>query len=135
MISKDESILSVPISVGELFDRISVLEVKRRKINDPEKLSHVNNEYELLLPLCEERISIKPELKSLPSDITDVNENLWDILEHQRNKEKNKELDQEFINISISVYRENDKRFNIKNEINNLTNSKIKEQKYYTAEK
>ena len=89
----------------------------------------MNNEYELLLPLCEERISIKPELKSLLSDITDVNENLWDILEHQRNKEKNKELDQEFINISISVYRENDKRFNIKNEINNLTNSKIKEQK------
>lgn len=132
---KDESILSVPISVGELFDRISVLEVKRRKINDPEKLSHVNNEYELLLPLCEERMSIKPELKSLLSDITDVNENLWDILEHQRNKEKNKELDQEFINISISVYRENDKRFNIKNKINNLTNSKIKEQKYYTAEK
>jgi hypothetical protein len=135
MTEKDESILSVPVSIGELFDRISVLEVKRKKINDPQKLSHVNNEYELLWPLCEEKILINPELKSLLSDITDVNENLWDILEHQRNKEKNKELDQEFINISISVYRENDKRFDIKNKINNLTNSKIKEQKYYTAKK
>jgi hypothetical protein len=66
-------------------------------------------------------------------EITKVNSNLWDILELQRVKEKSGQLDQEFINLSISVYKENDKRFFIKNKINKITSSEIQEQKYYTV--
>lgn len=133
MISSYKGGVLVPISIGELFDRVSVLNVKREKIKDQSKLVHVNNEYKLLKPLCNEFTTERPEINQLLSDITEVNSKLWDILELQRNKEKNKELDQEFINMSISVYRENDKRFHIKNKINELTSSEIQEQKYYTS--
>ena len=133
MISSYKGGVLVPISIGELFDRVSVLNVKREKIKDQSKLVHVNNEYKLLKPLCDEFTTERPEINQLLSDITEVNSKLWDILELQRNKEKNKELDQEFINISISVYKENDKRFFIKNKINELTSSEIQEQKHYTA--
>tara|TARA_R110002020_G_scaffold133235_3_gene297333 strand:+ start:32389 stop:32796 length:408 start_codon:yes stop_codon:yes gene_type:complete len=133
MINRYKGGVLVPISIGELFDRISVLDVKKRKIKDTPKLQHIESEYKLLRPLCDDLINDYPELKSLLLDITNVNDILWDILETQRNKEKNKELDDEFINISISVYRENDKRFKIKNKINELTSSEIQEQKYYTT--
>lgn len=133
MINRYKGGVLVPISIGELFDRISVLDVKKRKIKDSPKLQHIESEHKLLRPLCDDLINDYPELKSLLLDITNVNDILWDILETQRNKEKNKELDDEFINISISVYRENDKRFKIKNKINELTSSEIQEQKYYTT--
>jgi hypothetical protein len=133
MINRYKGGVLVPISIGELFDRISVLNVKKSKIKDASKLQHIKSEYKLLKPLCDDLINDYPELKLLLSDITDVNDALWDILETQRNKENNKELDDEFINISISVYKENDKRFNIKNKINELTSSEIQEQKYYTT--
>lgn len=133
MIKRYKGGVLVPISFGELFDRISVLSVKKNKIKDASKLQHIKSEYKLLKPICDELIKEYPDLKSLLSHITDVNGALWDILEIQRNKEKNKELDQEFINISISVYRINDRRFFIKNKINKITSSEIQEQKYYTT--
>ncbi len=73
------------------------------------------------------------ELDTKLKKITDINEKLWDILEEQRNMEKSGNLGKDFIDISISVYRENDKRFNIKREINEITDSEVKEQKYYST--
>lgn len=129
----DNGMISIPVSVGDLFDRISVLDVKKNKIKDQSKLFHIKNEYKLLKPMCEDLISSYPELKQMLVKITEVNSNLWDILELQRVKEKSGELDQKFIDLSISVYKENDKRFFLKNKINKITSSEIEEQKYYTV--
>ena len=128
-----ESLISTPISVGELFDKISVLAVKRKKIESEEKLKHIAKEYDLLYPLCYEYIEKKQELKEALDKLILINENLWDILEAQRQMEKAKELGEHFVAVSISVYRENDERFRLKQLINDLTNSAIKEQKYYTG--
>jgi hypothetical protein len=129
----DNGMISIPVSVGDLFDRVSVLDVKKNKIKDTSKLFHIKNEHKLLKPMCEDLISSHPELKQMLIEITEVNSSLWDILELQRVKEKSGELDQKFIDLSISVYKENDKRFFIKNKINKITSSKIEEQKYYTV--
>ena len=125
--------IHIPVSIGDLFDRLSVLNVKKYKITDNSKLFHINGEYELLYPICENLILDHPDLSLMLEEITRVNSNLWDILELQRVKEKSGQLDQEFINLSISVYKENDKRFFIKNKINKITSSEIQEQKYYTV--
>jgi hypothetical protein len=128
-----ESLISTPISVGELFDKISVLVVKRKKIESEEKLKHIAKEYDLLYPLCYKYIEKKQELKEALDKLILINENLWDILEAQRQMEKAKELGEPFVTASISVYRVNDERFRLKQLINDLTNSAIKEQKYYTG--
>ena len=129
----NKGMVHIPVSVGDLFDRLSVLNVKKNKITDNLKLVHINSEYELLYPMCENLILDYPDLDLMLKEITKVNSNLWDILELQRVKEKSGQLDQEFINLSISVYKENDKRFFIKNKINKITSSEIQEQKYYTV--
>lgn len=129
----NKGMIHIPVSIGDLFDRLSVLNVKKYKITDNSKLSHINGEYELLYPICENLILDHPDLSLMLEEITRVNSNLWDILELQRVKEKSGQLDQEFINLSISVYKENDKRFFIKNKINKITSSEIQEQKYYTV--
>ena len=132
MINKS-NLISIPISVGELFDKVSVLSVKIKKIKDESKVNDILHELSLLKPLCEPFYKKTPELSTLMDSLRVVNFELWDILEMQRNKEKEGELDHEFINLSISVYKKNDKRFFIKQEINKLTSSKIKEQKYYST--
>lgn len=131
--NKNDNLIYVPISVGELFDKISVLLVKKSKINDEEKVKHIIHEYNLLRPLCEELITNNSKLKNKLSEITSINSNLWDILEKQRVMEKDEKLGKEFIDISISVYVENDKRFQIKREINEITKSEVKEEKYYST--
>ncbi len=127
----NDGYILTPISTGELFDKISVLHVKKKYIKNQDKLLFVNNELDELNLLSETLISEKPELQPLLLDLISINENLWNILDKQRHLEEQGKLDLEFINLSIQVYRENDKRFLVKNKINNLTNSKIKEQKHY----
>jgi hypothetical protein len=126
------NLISTPISVGELFDKVSVLSVKMNKIKDESKVNDILHELNLLKPLCEPFYKKTPELSTLMDSLRVVNSELWDILELQRNKEKDGQLDQQFIDLSISVYRKNDRRFFIKQEINKLTSSEIKEQKYYS---
>lgn len=126
------NLISTPISVGELFDKVSVLSVKIKKVEDESKVKDILHELNLLKPLCEPFYKQTPELSTLMDNLRTVNSELWDILELQRNKEKEGQLDQQFIDLSISVYRKNDKRFFIKQEINKLTSSEIKEQKYYS---
>lgn len=127
----NDGYILTPISTGELFDKISVLHVKKKYIKNQDKLLFVNSELDELNLLSETLISEKPELQPLLLDLISINENLWNILDKQRHLEEQGKLDLEFINLSIQVYRENDKRFLVKNKINNLTNSKIKEQKHY----
>lgn len=131
--NKSDDLIYVPISTGELFDKVSVLLVKKSKINDEEKIKNINHEYNLLRPLCEELMVNNSKLKNKLSEITTINSNLWDILEKQRNMEKDGRTGKEFADISISVYMENDKRFQVKREINEITNSEVKEEKYYST--
>lgn len=122
--------ITIPISVGELIDKITILKIKTEKINDIEKLEYVSSELKLL-----EMISIKflenENIKELHNKLYDVNKKLWVIEESIRVKENHKEFDSDFIQLSRKVYLTNDLRFKLKNEINQITNSIIKEQKSY----
>jgi predicted nucleic acid-binding Zn-ribbon protein len=122
----------VPVSIGELFDKLAVLRVKLKKITDPEKFKAVSHEYYLLLSIVDSLIGHDPRLKEPLAELEKVNERLWDILEDQRLKEHKKQFDETFITLSRNVYLANDKRFEIKNQINELTSSKIREQKHYS---
>ena len=122
--------ICVPISNGEVMDKFSILLIKKEFIKDNSKLDKVNTEIEFLI---EHINNIKQQfnIDLLFSKLLDVNKQLWTIEDNIRQKEKNKEFDEEFIEIARSVYFTNDKRCEIKNEINILTNSSIYEVKSY----
>jgi len=122
--------ICVPVSNGEVMDKFSILLIKKEFIKDNSKLDKVNTEIEFLI---EHINNIKQQFNSdlLFSKLLDVNKQLWTIEDNIRQKEKNKEFDEEFIEIARSVYFTNDKRCEIKNEINILTNSSIYEVKSY----
>ena len=117
------------ISLGELIDKISILKIKENKITDQEKLSHVKEELTLLESELEalELKDTKEHIKAL----YDVNCKLWDIEDEIRVKEKNGEYDDGFIQLARSVYLTNDQRFTLKNKINHLYGSNVKEVKSY----
>ena len=125
--------ITIPISIGELVDKLSILEIKRENILEKEKLSYIKKEYVLLYnlyeKLCERTYGNK--LKSLYDKLYIINNNLWSIEDDIRIKESNKEFDNEFIELARKVYITNDKRFNIKSQINLLTDSNITEVKSY----
>jgi len=118
---------NVPISVGELFDKYSILEIKKEKIVNPEKRKKVVTEINYLNNIIN-KFKLNPELYN---KLKFINTELWDIEDNIRIKEKNKEFDSEFINLARSVYITNDKRAKIKQEINHLFNSNIEEVKDY----
>jgi len=119
--------ISVPISVGELLDKISILDIKLRRIDDKQKLRYVKEEYAELICVAE-----KFEGAQLFIDrLIEVNGVIWDIEDKIRKKEKANEFDADFIVLSRSIYCNNDKRFKIKNEINEKFGSCIREQKKY----
>ena len=122
--------LEIPVSVGELIDKLSILQIKREKIIDENKLSHVQTEYIKLKEVSEIYINQKP-INSLFNKLLDVNRILWNIEDLIREKDKKNEFDEEFIEIAKKIYKNNDIRFSLKNEINLITNSEIKEQKNY----
>lgn len=121
--------VSVPVSIGELLDKISILEIKNKKISDPNRLKNIEKEKDALIGICKENnIALGDQFNRL----TQINEELWDILQFQRDKEKKKEFDDEFVRLSSLVYHKNDQRFEIKKEINELYDSDIKEEKHYS---
>lgn len=122
--------ISIPISVGELIDKITILKIKTEKINDIEKLEYIYDELRLLEIISVEFLE-KETIIELYNKLYDVNKELWGIEESIRIKENNREFDSDFIQLSRKVYLTNDLRFKLKNEINQLTNSSIKEQKSY----
>ena len=122
----------VEVSVGELLDKLSILEIKKDRIRYPDKLIFIKEEYVILKNQFEKNIKIDEKLKSLFETLKDINNKLWDIENEKRLCEKNSDFGEVFIKTSRDIHFLNDKRGNIKLEINNYSGSKIKEIKEYT---
>ena len=122
----------VEVSVGELLDKISILEIKQEKIKDPENLKFIKDEYNVLKAELNKNIKNDDKLKSLFNSLKEINSKLWVIEDEKRMCEKNKDFGENFIKLSRDVHFLNDNRAKIKLEINNHTDSKIKEIKEYT---
>ena len=122
----------VEVSVGELFDKISILEIKKDKIKDKEKLKYIVDEYNLLKEQMVNKVKLNEKLTSLFDALKDINSKLWVIEDDKRLCEKNSDFGEKFIKFSRDIHFLNDKRASIKLEINNQTGSKIKEIKQYT---
>ena len=123
----------VEVSVGELFDKISILEIKKDKIKDEEKLKYIVDEYNLLKEQMVNKVKPNEKLSGLFDTLKDINSKLWVIEDDKRLCEKNSDFGEKFIKLSRDIHFLNDKRASIKLEINNQTGSKIKEIKEYTA--
>ena len=123
----------VEVSVGELLDKISILEIKQDKIKDPEKLNFINNEHSILKNQLEKNVQSDEKLEKLFQDLKDINAKLWVIEDDKRDCEKNKDFGEKFIKLSRDVHFLNDDRAKIKLEMNNHTGSNIKEIKEYTS--
>ena len=122
----------VEISVGELLDKISILEIKKEKIKDPESLKFIEEEYNVLKAELDKNIKSDDKLNNLFNSLKEINSKLWIIEDDKRICEKNKDFGENFIKLSRDIHFLNDKRAKIKLEINNHTGSKIKEIKEYT---
>jgi hypothetical protein len=122
----------VEVSVGELFDKISILEIKKDKIKDKEKLKYIIDEYNLLKEQMVNKVILNEKLSGLFDTLKDINSKLWIIEDDKRLCEKNSDFGEKFIKLSRDIHFLNDKRASIKLEINNQTGSKIKEIKEYT---
>lgn len=124
--------VNVPISLGELIDKITILEIKHSKITDDDKLKNVTNELNrLLLVLGTKKFS--NEVVECMKKLRAVNQQLWDIEDQIRIKEKHQEFDDEFVTLARSVYFTNDERANLKKKINITTESEIIEEKEYVS--
>ena len=123
----------VEVSVGDLFDKISILEIKKDKIKDEEKLKYIVDEYNLLKEQMVNKVKLNEKLSSLFNALKDINSKLWVIEDDKRVCEKNSDFGEKFIKLSRDIHFLNDKRAAIKLEINNQTGSKIKEIKEYTS--
>ena len=123
----------VEVSVGELLDKISILEIKKEKIKNPEKLKFISNEYSILKDQLEKNVKSDDKLNKLFQDLKTINAKLWVIEDDKRDCEKNKDFGDKFIKLSRDVHFLNDDRAKIKLEMNNHTGSSIKEIKEYTS--
>ena len=122
----------VEVSIGELLDKISILEIKKNNIKDAEKIKYINDEYVILKNQFEKNVKIDEKLNNLFKSLKEINNKLWNIENEKRLCEKNLDFGEKFIKTSRDIHFLNDKRGKIKLEINNHTGSKIKEIKEYT---
>ena len=122
----------VEVSVGELLDKISILEIKQEKIKDAEKLKFVVEEHSILKDQLNKNVKSDQKLNELFESLKQINAKLWTIEDDKRQCEKDKDFTEKFIKLSRDVHFLNDERAKIKLKINNLTDSKIKEIKEYT---
>ena len=122
----------VEVSVGELLDKISILEIKKEKIKDSEKLKFINNEHQILKKQLDNNVKSDENIEKLFKSLKEINAKLWIIEDDKRFCEKNSDFGEKFINLSRNVHFLNDDRAKIKLEINKQTKSKIKEIKEYT---
>ena len=123
----------VEVSVGELLDKISILEIKQEKIKDPEKLKFINTEHNILKDQLNKNVKSDEKLNTLFQSLKDINVKLWVIEDDKRLCEKNSDFTENFIKLSRDVHFLNDDRAKIKLEMNNHTGSKIKEIKEYAS--
>ena len=123
----------VEVSVGELLDKISILEIKKEKIKDLDKLKFINDEYSVLKDQLNKNVESDEKLLELFNSLKEINSKLWVIEDNKRLCEKNSDFGEKFIKLSRDVHFLNDDRANLKLEMNNHTGSKIKEIKEYTS--
>ena len=123
----------VEVSIGELLDKISILEIKQEKIKDPEKLKYINYEHSILKEQFDKNVKPNDHLEKLFQSLKEINSKLWAIEDDKRLCEKEKNFTEKFIQLSRDVHFLNDNRAKIKLEINDYTGSKIKEIKEYTS--
>lgn len=122
--------MKIEVSIGEILDKISILEIKKARINSPEKLENIQNEWWELWPLYEELVTTE-EVAWKYAELKSVNEKLWEIEDEIREWEERQHFGDRFIELARLVYITNDRRARIKKEINHLTGSKIVEEKSY----
>ena len=125
--------LQVPVSVGEVLDKITILQIKLAHISDANKRVNIQNELDALLPLVAGDGFTTVEMQGLMAELKSVNEALWDIEDDIREKEAAKSFDAEFIKLARAVYVTNDKRAEIKKQINLATGSALIEEKSYES--
>ena len=123
----------IEVSVGELLDKLTILEIKQEKIKDSEKLKYINDEYSVLKDELNKSVRTNPKLDELFNSLKKINEKLWVIEDDKRLCEKNSDFGEKFIKLSRDIHFLNDDRAKIKLEINNHTGSVIKEIKEYTS--
>ena len=122
-------LIKIPVSVGELIDKITILEIKKIKINDKLKLALIKKEHKYLKDILIAKIKLTKPVKENYSLLKKINLMLWDIEDKKRNAEKNRKFDKTFISLARKVYIYNDKRAEVKSIINNITGSDIIEVK------
>ena len=125
-------IVKIPASIGELVDKITILEIKKIKIKNKGKLKNINKEYKYLKIILRKKVKMNKKIKDEIKKLKKINSKLWRIEDSKRLAEKNKKFDAEFIKNARNVYIYNDRRANIKSNINNLTGSQIVEEKSYS---
>tara|TARA_B100001250_G_C19353755_1_gene594516 strand:- start:172 stop:564 length:393 start_codon:yes stop_codon:yes gene_type:complete len=123
--------INIPISPGEVIDKITILEIKKDFIDDKTKLLNVNNEYELLIGIYIQKLKSIAGIEKLKDQLKYINLSLWKIEDDIRECERKKRFDQTFIDLARSVYVTNDERSKIKKKINMLLNSNLIEEKSY----
>ena len=124
-------LIKIPVSVGELVDKITILEIKKKIIKDKKKLINIKNELEFLNDILKKKVKLDILIKKEISSLKKINMKLWIIEDGKRNCEKNKNFGKKFLLLARNVYIYNDKRAKIKLNINMLTGSKIIEEKSY----
>lgn len=123
--------IKTAISVGELLDKISILKIKSKKITNKEKLLNISIELSELMSVCDEELSSYKNCNEMIDELEFINTELWEIEDEIRKQENKKDFNEKFIALARSVYITNDKRFDIKNKINQECGSIIKEEKSY----
>ena len=123
--------IQVPVSPGEVLDKITILEIKSERMDDPGKIANVKRELELLQASWREHVDEDDTVKRIHADLKAINEELWEIEDDIRDKERAREFDEVFISLARAVYVTNDKRANAKKELNVYLGSEIVEEKSY----
>ena len=123
--------IQIPISPGELLDKITILQIKAERISDPTKVANVKTELDLLSTIWNETVVADNELSALTAELKSVNEALWEIEDNIRDEERNKRFGERFIELARAVYVTNDERANAKKKVNLHLNSTIVEEKSY----
>ena len=123
--------IQIPISPGELLDKITILQIKAERINDPTKVANVKTELEMLTRVWDETVEADAEITALTAELKSINESLWEIEDDIRDEERNKRFGERFIELARAVYVTNDERANAKKKVNLHLNSNIVEEKSY----
>lgn len=133
MTNSGSGMLMVPVAIGELIDKITILQIKQERISDPEKRANIAYELELLTRIRNESVPNSPTLVALGDELKSVNQAIWNLEDDIRDKERHGVFDQRFIDLARAVYRTNDQRAAVKRRINLEAGSAIVEEKSYAA--